>query len=173
LSCLQFPLRVGLGGLFCVAAFTKLDDVQSFADAIKGFKVVDKDTYEHLIITAAFTMPWVEMIAGVLLILGLWTRAAAATIAIMLVLFIAALIHVIFDESISADCSCFGDLSLVCSSKVGWCQVIRDVVLLVPAIYLIWRGSGVLGLDRLNSRELSTAQASKAPKNVDEDGLRG
>jgi putative oxidoreductase len=171
--CLQFPLRVGLGGAFCFAAWTKLGDVQSFAEAIKGFQVVDADSYEFLILSAAYTMPWVEMIAGALLILGLWTRAASATIGIMLIVFMAALMHVIFDDNVSADCSCFGDISVVCSNTVGWCQVLRDVVLLVPSVYLIWRGGGVLALDMLNSRKLSAAQGSQSPQGVDDQELRG
>jgi len=68
----------------------------------------------------------------------------------MLAAFIAALIHVITDESISADCSCFGDMEFGCpGNSIGWCQVIRDVVLLVPCTYLVWRQGGVLALDRV------------------------
>ena len=116
---LQFPLRVALGGVFVFAAFTKISNVQAFAFAIKGFKVLDPDKHGHLIITAAYTMPWVEMIAGVLLILGLKTKAATLTIGMMLIMFMAALLHVIFDPSIDADCSCFGDMNLVRGASVG------------------------------------------------------
>ncbi|MBO6513959.1 MAG: DoxX family membrane protein, partial [Phycisphaerales bacterium] len=103
----------------------------------------------YLIRSAAYMMPWVEMIAGVLLVIGLWTRASAVVIWVLLVGFMAALIHVIMDETISADCSCFGDIKLGCDSTVGWCQVIRDVILLVPTTYLVWRQGGILALDRV------------------------
>ena len=162
------PLRVGLGAVFCIAAWTKLGDVQSFAESIKGFQVVDADSYEHLIVFAAFTMPWVEMIAGVLLVLGLWTRASAVTIAVMLVLFMGALIHVIMDDSVDADCSCFGNIAVICENTVGWCQVIRDVVLLVPAIYLIWRGGGRLGLDALAERAVDCPPNPSASSEIAE-----
>jgi len=171
----QLPLRVGLGGAFCFAAFKKLGDLQSFAEAIKGFKVVPIETHEHLIIMGAFTMPWIEMIAGVLLILGLWTRAASATISVMLIVFIAALLHVIFDDSISANCSCFGDMKLVCGSDVGWCQVIRDLVMLLPAIYLIWRNGGILALDTLikpNSDPKNAIQGPNQGSELDDNGIR-
>ncbi|MBL4810030.1 MAG: DoxX family protein [Phycisphaerales bacterium] len=146
---LQLPLRFALGGVFAFAAYNKIGSTQSFANAIKGFEIVDADKYGHLIITAAYIMPWVEMIAGVLLVLGLWSRASAAAIWIMLAAFIASLIHVISDESISADCSCFGDMNLVCEATVGWCQVIRNTILLVPTSYLVWRQGGFLALDRV------------------------
>ncbi len=143
---LQLPLRVGLGGLFCLAAFKKLQDPQSFAEAIKGFKVLDANEFGHLIITGAFTIPWIELVAGVLLVLGFWTRASALTLGLALVGFIAALISVI-TRGLNASCSCFGDLNLVCGHEIGWCQVIRNLVLLVPAWYLVWRQGGLLSID--------------------------
>ncbi len=146
---LQFPIRVALGGVFMLAAYNKINGIQSFAEAIKGFKVIDAEEYGHLIVTAAYTMPWAEMIVGVLLVLGLWTRAAAAGVWIMLVGFIAALIHVIMDETISADCSCFGDMEFICPPGVSWCQVGRNLVLLIPTTYLVWRQGGFLALDRV------------------------
>lgn len=152
------PLRAGLGGLFCLAAFKKLQDPQSFAEAIKGFRVVDHNQLGSLISTGAFVIPWVEMIAGALLILGLWSRASALAIGLALMAFIAGLLSVLA-RRIDASCSCFGDLNLFCSSTVGWCQVIRNLVLMVPALYLIWRGGGVIALDHLTVRRPTTAEA--------------
>lgn len=170
---LQFPLRAALGGLFCVAAWTKLNDLQSFAEAIKGFKVLDASTHEHLILSAAYTMPWVELIAGVMLVLGLWTRAAATIVALLLVAFMGALMHVIFNE-VPASCSCFGDLKIGgCPPTVGWCQVIRDLVMLLPAIYLMWRGGGILALDTLCERKTAIEPSDQRSGEVDEDGFRG
>lgn len=145
---LQFPIRVALGGLFAFAAFNKLGAVQSFAEAIKGFKVVDAEAHGSLIVTAAFVVPWIEMIAGVLLVLGLWTRAAAAVLGLLTLGFIGALLHVITSD-IHASCSCFGDLNPLCPDVIGWCQVLRNLVLLVPAVYLVVRRGGVLSLDAL------------------------
>jgi uncharacterized membrane protein YphA (DoxX/SURF4 family) len=155
---LALPLRVGLGGLFCLAAFKKLQDPQSFAEAIKGFRVVDHNQLGSLISTGAFVIPWVEMIAGVLLILGLWSRASALAIGLALLAFIAGLVSVIA-RGIDASCSCFGDLNLFCSSAVGWCQVIRNLLLMVPAAYLVWRGGGLVALDRIAARRPTTTQA--------------
>ena len=157
---LQLGLRLFLGGLFCLAAFKKLSDPQSFAEAIKGFKVLDVQQFEPLMVTGAYIIPWVEMVAGVMLVLGLWTRAAALTIGLALLGFIAALVSVIFRE-LDASCSCFGDLNLFCGSEVGWCQVIRNLILLLPAAYLVWREGGLLGLDQaLERRAAKRAKAA-------------
>jgi len=169
-------MRVGLGGIFAYAAFNKINNIQAFAFSIKGFKILDPDKHANLIVSAAFTMPWIEMIAGVLLVLGLCTRAAALTLGLMLLVFIAALVYVIYSPAIDADCSCFGDQHLICGSTVGWCQVIRDLVLLVPAGYLLWRGSGNLGLDVLcdtPQTHKNTNPSPISPPEPDESGFRG
>jgi putative oxidoreductase len=163
---LQLPMRLALGGAFVFAAYMKITNVQAFAFAIKGFKIVDTDKHANLIITAAYTMPWVEMIAGVLLILGLKARAASATIGLLLALFIAALLYVIYSPAIDADCSCFGKANLFCDETVGWCQVNRDLIMLVPALYLLVRGGGNLGLDAL-------CDAKNAAKNPTGDAISG
>jgi uncharacterized membrane protein YphA (DoxX/SURF4 family) len=165
---LQLPLRVVVGGLFCLAAFKKLQDPQSFAEAIKGFKVLDHAEHAHLIVSAAFTIPWVEMLAGVFLILGLWTRASAAAVGLALLMFIAGLLSVLI-RGLETSCSCFGDLSLVCPPEVGWCQVIRNLVLLLPAGYLLWRGGGLFALDSTLDRR-AARRARLAAVDADADG---
>jgi len=157
---LALPLRLALGGLMGYAAINKLGAVQSFAEAIKGFAIIDADTHGALIVVAAFTLPWVELIAGALLVLGLWTRAAAWTIGLLLLGFIAALIRVIADPGVDADCSCFGDLTVFCETGVGWCQVVRNAVLMLPAAYLIWRRGGILSLDAALEARRSGARTS-------------
>lgn len=172
---LQTPLRVGLGGLFVYAAFQKINNIQAFAFAIKGFKILDPDRHGHLIISAAYTVPWVEMIAGVLLIVGLRTKDATLALGLMLVVFIAALLFVIYSPTVEADCSCFGDMNIYCDSKVGWCQVIRDLIMLVPVGYLLWRGGGNLSFDALLERNRGGEKAIDGVKQgptVDEDGIR-
>lgn len=159
---LQLPCRVGLGGLFCLAAWTKLHDPQSFAEAIKGFKVLSEHDHAFLITAGTFVIPWTEMVAGVALILGLWTRAAALTLALALLGFIAGLVSVL-SRGLATDCSCFGDMRLICPPEVGWCQVIRNLVLLLPAGYLLWRGGGAVALDALAERSDRKARGQADP----------
>lgn len=148
---LQFPLRVLLGGVFLFAAYNKIPAVQSFAEAIKGFQVIDADVHPELIIIGAFVIPWFELFAGLLLVLGLRARSAALGVGLLLAMFIYALMHVILTD-VSADCSCFGDTNVICGSSVGYCQVIRNAVLLIPTGYLIWRGPGRLSIDQLTGK---------------------
>ena len=174
---LQLPIRVVLGGVFMYAASNKLMGIQSFAEAIKGFRILDAQIHPELIIMAAFVIPWFELLAGLMLVLGLRTRSAAMGIGLLLLVFIAGLLHVI-NSGIDADCSCFGDQNLLCGASVGWCQVIRNLILLVPASYLLWRGGGVVSLDHKCARASRTQtdpagrSGSSGSGGVDEAGIR-
>jgi len=175
-ALLQLPLRLLLGGLMMYAAYNKIPAIQSFAEAIKGFGVLDVESHSELIIIAAFVIPWFELIAGLLLLIGLRGRSAALGIGLLLIMFIAGLLNVIFGD-IDADCSCFGDANIVCGSSVGWCQVIRNLILLIPAGYLVWRGPGRLSLDHIlsgsnQSPDTHAYQAQSSGSVVDQDPSR-
>lgn len=146
------PARLTVGGLFVLAGGLKLSDVQSFAFAIKGFKVIPADTGAHLIVSAAYTLPWIEIFAGTLLILGLWSRPAAYLLLAQLAVFTAALLSVIARPSVHADCSCFGDIQWPCGGEVGWCQVIRNIGLIAITLVVAFRGGGAISLDSCCSK---------------------
>ena len=173
---LQLPLRIFIGGIFVYAAYNKIPAIQSFAEAIKGFRVVDPETNPELIVIAAFVIPWFEAIAGLLLIIGLRARSAALGIGLLFAMFIYGLTSVILG-GVDANCSCFGDTNVICDSTVGWCQVIRNVVLLIPTVYLLWRGPGRLSLDqKLSGSDQNPDNGQYSAQSlggaVDEDGLR-
>lgn len=152
------PVRIALGALFVFAAFLKLKDPQSFAEAIKAFKVFDLDTASHLVVMAAFTVPWLEMLCGILLIFGLWTRAAALALTALLLAFTAGIISVLI-RHLDVSCGCFGNYEWPCKGNVGYCHILRNSTLLAAALLLLWRGAGPLALDRFRLK----------PKPVDSD----
>ncbi|MEZ6242208.1 MAG: DoxX family protein [Phycisphaerales bacterium] len=151
------PLRLALGAIFLFAAWVKLfskpvtntiidSPAQAFAESIKAFKIIPVDGGEQVIKLLTFSIPWAEAICGVLLILGLWTRAAATLLSAQLFLFTIAIVSVIA-RKMEVSCGCFGEYDWPCTGPMGWCHVWRDLALLAVALLLAWRGSGVLGLD--------------------------
>jgi uncharacterized membrane protein YphA (DoxX/SURF4 family) len=144
---LSLACRIALGGLFIFAGTMKLMKPQGFADSIMGFKMLNPDTQGHLIITLAYVIPWTEVIAGTLLVLGLWARASATVIVSMLVAFIGGVLSVIARD-IDAKCSCFGSIEWPCTGGVGWCQVIRNVVMIAMAVPILRWGAGSVAVDR-------------------------
>ena len=55
----------------------------------------------------AITLPWIEIVAGVLLVIGLWARAAAFMCVGMNVVFIIAIISAL-RRGLDISCGCFG-----------------------------------------------------------------
>ena len=133
--------RVVLGGLFIFAGVMKLQDPQAFAFAIKAFKLFGTSAGDTLIPFLAYATPWIEIAAGLALILGVWGRAAAVLVGAMLVAFIAAVISVIA-QGIETKCTCFGKFEWPCVGAVGYCQVVRNLVLLALALPTMWWGAG-------------------------------
>lgn len=140
---LVLPVRVLLGALFVVAGYLKISDPQSFAFAVKGFKILP----DHLIVPTAFALPWIEVLAGILLIIGLWTRGGAVVIFLMLLGFTAGQVSVI-ERGLDVKCSCFGNLEWPCGGAVGTCHLIRNAVLMLMALIAATLGPGPLAIDR-------------------------
>ena len=169
---LLLPLRLALGGLFIFAAWVKLSNPQDFAISIKAFEILDPKTAGPVIQLATFALPWAELICGVLLILGLFTRPAAALLALQLVVFTAAIASVLY-RKLDVECGCFGDYDWPCGGVdaegkprvLGMCHIWRDLALLVPALILTFRGGGVLALDwRRERRQRCEFAPAPAPE---------
>lgn len=143
LGWLVLGARIIVAGLFIFAGYIKLSDPQQFAFSVNAFKLLP----EHLVILNTFVLPWMEMIAGVLLLAGVWTRAAAAVIGAMLVAFIFGIISVIYRE-MDVSCGCFGKYEIPCKGSLGVCHLIRNSVLLAMAGLVVVKGPGPLTFDR-------------------------
>ena len=153
---LVLPCRVVLGGLFVLAGVMKMQDTQGFAEAINAFRIIPEKA-DYLVVFAAFAMPWIELIAGLFLLAGLWTRASALVISAMLVAFIAMIGSVLYriqvlNIPLSVTCTCFGKLEWPCPPKLGWCQIWRDVVMLAMGVVVLAWAPGPLAIDRESTK---------------------
>ena len=83
----------------------------------------------------AITLPWVELLAGGLLICGIWKRASAIVITALMILFLAA-ISWAMAHGYNISCGCFGGVD---ARKVGVTALAQDAVLLAMAVWLAWR----------------------------------
>lgn len=127
--------EVALAALFLYAAKQKLwnqGSPQNFSDSVRAFKVTSSDFAVRL---ATSVTPWVEVVAAVLLILGIWSRAAASVLSLMLVAFIIMISRAILN-GYDLECGCFGDLSPFCPQKIGSCNIIQNGVLLAIGLLI-------------------------------------
>ena len=135
---LSLLLRCILGGVFLVAAVPKILHPAQFAIDISNYRLLPH-VWIHLL---AITLPWVELLAAALLILGVWTRASAWVITGMMVMFVT-VISSALARGLNIECGCFGT---VAGRRIGLASLALDLALLAIALCLSWpeRKPGVM-----------------------------
>ncbi|HYH09620.1 MAG TPA: MauE/DoxX family redox-associated membrane protein [Thermoanaerobaculia bacterium] len=134
---LTVRVQIALGAIFVAAAIPKITDPPSFAHMIYNYRILPAG----LVNISALAMPWVELIAGLALILGVWTRPARWLIGAMLVVFIVAIgFNLLRDNAI--DCGCF---DVAAAGKTHeerirdmWIVIVRDIGMLLMIAQLWW-----------------------------------
>jgi len=130
-------LRLALGVVFCYASLDKIVDPAGFAEAVANYRLLPG----ALVPAMAIVLPWLELICGVLLILGRLTGGAAALVSVLMLLFIGAL-GLAMLRGIDIACGCFSNTAT--GSVPLWLDLIRDLVLLAAALYVLQRQAQVV-----------------------------
>ncbi|MCG8566082.1 MAG: DoxX family membrane protein [Desulfobacterales bacterium] len=126
-----FPMiRLGLGLAFVTAAWPKIQDPSAFAKIIYGYDLLPG----ALINLLAIWLPWIEMGAGLLLILGIWAPSALFIVNGLLLVFMA-MISFNLARGHSFDCGCFSVTGGGQTSDAVW-LLIRDAFMLGPGLFL-------------------------------------
>jgi len=121
--------RLVLGGLFVYAGVVKVLDPLDFAQNIRNYRLVG----QGLSFIAAVILPWLEILAGFLLVAGIWTRASSLLISGLLVFFIL-LTLVTIVRGLDVDCGCFGALS----RKSGFGVILEDLGMLYLGLCILF-----------------------------------
>ncbi len=126
---LTMAFRLFVGASFVVASFYKIVEPGLFARSIWYYHMVPGD----LINAMALLLPWVELIVGLCLILGIYFRGAVLLVNLMVIMFMIALISAAA-RGIDIDCGCFkpGKESSQSALNTLW----YDLVLLVMTLQL-------------------------------------
>lgn len=139
--------RIVIGFLFIYAGVVKIGDPQSFADSVANFKILP----DYLINLTAIIIPWIELLTGLLLLLGIFVKENAFIIMNLLGIFIILVIVSLF-RGLNVDCGCFGTVS---GDAIGITKIVEDVLMLLPAIQLFFFGGGSLTLQNLDPNSLT------------------
>ena len=129
-------LRLALGGVLVYAAFPKLAEAHAFAGAIARYRLLPA-TFNQIL---AVTLPWIELAAGMLLVLRLWVRPAALLAAGLAVIFTLA-VGSALARGLDITCGCFGTEG---GARVGAWVLALDLGLLAGAwvVYRLERETG-------------------------------
>jgi uncharacterized membrane protein YphA (DoxX/SURF4 family) len=94
-------------------------------------------------------LPFLEIVLGVLLLLGLFTRPVAAVAAVLMFAFIVGIAQA-WARGLTIDCGCFGGGGQIGAAETRYPQEIaRDVVFVIAGAWLVWRPRTLASLDRV------------------------
>jgi uncharacterized membrane protein YphA (DoxX/SURF4 family) len=142
---LSIAIRILLGAIFLYAAWSKILDPSSFAQALWNYKLFPL----ALISPLSHFVPWLEATIGLALIIGVG-RKGAALLAVGLLLSFMLAISIDLARDISIGCGCFSSAEAPQSHEQGiWLMkvdLLRDLSFLVLAAHALtapitWRKS--------------------------------
>ena len=134
-------LRWYLGLVFLNACWHKLLHPASFALDVATYGVLSL----ALVNPTAIILPWVELAAGIMLLIGYRARAGTLLVIAMMIAFIAALVLGLA-QGLDIPCGCFASQGLEDDPISGW-TVLRDLAWLAAALYVFTFDRRPLGLD--------------------------
>ncbi len=137
---LVLVLRIVLGAIFIVAGASKVGHADMFAAQIAGFRILP----QPVIAPVALGLPFLEILLGGYLILGLFTRASAWAAVVLLAAFDVAIASAVV-RGMTVSCGCFGPND---ATVTTWAEVARDAVFVLLAVIVALRAPGALALDR-------------------------
>jgi len=119
--------RLLLGGVFVAAGSLKALDPATFANDVARYGLVP----DALVNVFSLALPWIEILAGGLLVVGVWKRESAAVIAALNAVFLVA-VSVALARGLEV-CGCFG--AAVARKASAW-TLVEDAVFLAAALWL-------------------------------------
>lgn len=132
--------RVLLGLLLIVTGALKVGHAPDLAAAIAGFRLLPG----FIVAPMALVLPFFELMLGLYLIVGLFTRMTAIFATAQFLIYAGAIASAIL-RNIPADCGCFGPND---TATADWPHVAFDLALAAVAAFIAYSAPGALALDR-------------------------
>jgi len=118
--------QVAIGVVFLAAALAKIGDLATFAAQIHNFRLVPVWS-ENLV---AMTLPWVELIAGLSLVLAIRPRDGGWVVTVLMAVFLIAVGQAVVRD-LDIECGCFGTAD---ASQVGLAKLLENTGLLIVSM---------------------------------------
>ena len=125
--------RLGLGGILLYAGYLKAFTPEKSMMAVRAYELLPI----WLANIFGLVLPWLEIGAGILLIIGVGIRYAAIFGSAMMIAFIIAIAQA-WARGLSIDCGCFGDGGAIDPSETKYLEtILRDIGFALLGFYLI------------------------------------
>lgn len=103
--------QIVIGLVFVIAALGKIGDLPWFAQEVHNYHLAPL-WGENLL---AMVMPWIELVAGIALVLGVRARAGGVVVFVLMLVFTVA-VAIAWARGLDFRCGCFGKLG---ASRIG------------------------------------------------------
>lgn len=117
--------RIYLALYFLLSGLDKINHLNEFAQSIENYKMLPISTVNIF----AVIFPWIEVVSGALLLLGVFIKENSAIILGLLIIFTVAVISA-YTREINIDCGCQATLG---SQKVGILKIVENISLMIVA----------------------------------------
>jgi uncharacterized membrane protein YphA (DoxX/SURF4 family) len=135
--------RLILGVVLLVAGALKVTSPAVSARAVRAFQILPYDFAGYV----GYALPIVEILFGLLLVAGLFTRVSALVGGLMMLAFIIG-IGWAWAHGYSIDCGCFGGGGTIAASQTQYpLEILRDVGIAACAAWLVVRPRTPFSLD--------------------------
>ena len=108
----KWALRLIVGGAFILAALLKIAGPEKFATDVSNYRLLPHGAINAV----AIFLPWLELVAGLFVLTGVWLRAAALLIVSITLGFMVVIVSAL-TRGLNIECGCFGTLG---GAYVGW-----------------------------------------------------
>lgn len=138
--------RLLLGGVWLWAGLAKVTDLDGSVRAVRAYELLP----EAVVPALGAALPLVEILLGVLLVVGAFVRPAAIASAVLMAAFVVGIASA-WARGLRIDCGCFGSGGLLAAGEeptYGW-ELARDGGLLLVAVLLAWRPASLFAMDGL------------------------
>ena len=133
LPWLGLVARLVLGGVLFVAGYLKAFTIDKSQMAVRAYEVLPISVANIL----GIILPWLEIGAGLLLILGFAVRYSAIFGTALMLIFVIAISQA-WARGLSIDCGCFGGGGKVAPGETKYLsEILRDLGLAALGVYLI------------------------------------
>ncbi len=121
--------RIYLALVFIISGLDKINDLSSFAQSIENYRILPISVINIL----AIILPWIELVTGVFLLVGIYIKENAFLIFSLLLIFTISIASAVL-RNLDIDCGCQGTFD---GQKVGILKIIENAALMIVSLLSI------------------------------------